>query len=77
MVKIKFIKKNNETVYYHCLPEGKEDNSFDLGINLFNKEIVSNTLNKNNAYTAHAAWKILDIFEKTNNIPQEAVSVWV
>lgn len=77
MVRIIFLNKNHNLAFFHCLPEGKEDNSFDIGIDMIDEKIVFNTLNRNNAYVAHAAWKIIEFFKDNNHLPQEITSVWV
>lgn len=68
--------KENQVVYYHCMPEDKEDGSFDLGLDVVNKKIVSNTLGKRNSYVVHAAYKIYEQYAQTKQIPQSTVSVW-
>ena len=70
------IDKENHIAYFHCLPEGKEDNSFDLGLDPINKKIVSNTLGKRNSYVVHAAQKIYEFYSEKGGVPKTAVSVW-
>ena len=70
------IDNENKVVYFHCLPEGKEKESFDLGLDPRNKKIVSNTLGRRNSYVVHAAYKIYEYYAEKGKIPHNAVSVW-
>lgn len=70
------IDKEHNIAYYHCLPEGKEYNSFNLGLNPVDKEIVSNSLGKRNSYVVHAAQKIYEFYSEKGSVPKEASSVW-
>ena len=79
MVRIVYLKYDQEyqIAYYTCFPEGKENDMFELGINPVTMEIVSNSLQKNNSYSAHAAWRLFDIIKETHKLPKEATAMWV
>lgn len=77
MVRIIFLNKKDNVAFFHCLPEDKEDNSFDIGIDMHDEKIVFNTLNRNNIYVAHAVWKIFEFYKENNRLLQEVTSVWV
>lgn len=76
MVEIRLINVDRNIAYFHCLPEFKENEAFDLEIDLEKEEIRSCSA-KLNVYVAHAVWKIYDLFETTGNIPERTFSVWV
>lgn len=78
MVEIRLINVDRNIAYFHCLPEFKENEAFDLEIDLEKEEIRSCSASaKLNVYVAHAVWKIYDLFEITGNIPERTSSVWV
>lgn len=76
MVEIRLINVDRNIAYFHCLPEFKENEAFDLEIDL-EKEEIKSCSTEPNVYVAHAVWKIYDLFETTGAIPERTSSVWV
>lgn len=76
MVEIRLINVDRNIAYFHCLPEFKENEAFDLEIDL-EKEEIRSCSTEPNVYVSHAVWKIYDLFETTGNIPKRTSSVWV
>ena len=76
MVKNKLIQFENDIATLHCLPQNKENDSFDIRVDVVQKKLLQNTLGYKNAYVVHAMYKIFEIFEETHSVPNEAVSMW-
>ena len=77
MVEIKLISFDNGIAVIDCYPEGKQEQVFQLKIDVKNKKVLHNPLKfKGSAYAIHAAWKMYDIYDETGTLPQSAVSIW-
>ena len=74
MVKIILKSFKDGIADLHCLPNGKEENSFDIRLDVINKKLISSTKEKDN-YMIHAIYKIYEIYDETNTIPKMAISV--
>lgn len=77
MVKMFLIKIDKNIAYYHCVPENNENKSFDIGIDVEKQEMVYNSLGKKDNYVSHAEWRIYDVYEETQCIPEMEISIWV
>ncbi len=73
MVRIKNITDTGNAVSMDCLKEGDPERCFRL---VMDKEgnIVSGP--ENDAYSAHARWKIKKLIESGATLPKEACSYW-
>lgn len=76
MVKIELISFENNIANIKCYPEGHNENMFTMILDIENKKVINKSENAEAPYTAHAAWKIFDTYERTGQIPKKTMDIW-
>ena len=76
MVDIKLLSLNKALALIECFPEGKEEDAFQLLLDLETRKIIKNSLNEYNNYALHASHKIFDLYATTGSVPQTTTSIW-
>ena len=76
MVDIKLLWFTNGKVCIKCVPDGIEEDTFELCLDVEKREIVSSTNLKYSNFATHAAWKVYETYEKTGTIPEKMFAAW-
>ena len=76
MVTIKLLSFINNIAEVDCLPDDNSDNKFTLTLDVDNQKILKNSLNQNNKYVIHAAYRIFDFWNTDGKIPEESIAAW-
>jgi hypothetical protein len=77
MVQIKLMSFFKGIAEILCFPDGHEDEQFTLVLDVYNQEIIENSLNeKGNPYVIHAAWKMYNEFAEKGMLPETTFSIW-
>ena len=76
-MKLQQYNRDDQIAYYDCFPEGNTDGRFIIGIDLSKEEVIHSSLNADNAYSAHAMWRIINIYREKHSVPDKATAMWV
>lgn len=74
MVIVRTLSVEGNIVRILCLPCGKEEEAFELTIDIENCEIFDH--DKYDTYAHHAAYKMFEIYNETGTIPDSCMSAW-
>lgn len=75
MVKMTNIQKNGTVVSLHCIPENKEENSFDFSFCLDTKKIIC-LAGGDKWYAGHAMTALRQEWSQTGTVPETLESQW-
>lgn len=76
MVTMEKINCLDGLVYMRCYVEGKKDNFFDLCVDPARQKIISNSKNETDIYVRQAAFRIYNLYNDGEVIPENECACW-